>query len=140
MFSEITQPERIIFDGHPAMIGSLQRFGLVVITLGIAAAYFWIKVRNTHYLITSQRIVVEEGWLSKKIHTVEIYLIDDIELEKPFGQRVMGTGNILLLTQDKTTPRLHLSRLPLDVRKLYEQLRPAIEEAKYIHRIRGRDD
>jgi len=61
-------------------------------------------------------------------------MINDIELEKPFGQRLMGSGNITLIGQDQTTPSLRLERLPLDVRKLYEQLRQDIEKSKFVRR------
>jgi len=130
--------ERIIFDGKPAVIGSVSRLFTAIFTLGIGALFFWVKSISTHYLITTQRIVVESGVLSKRTDTLELYLIDDVELEKPIGQRLMGTGNVLLLTQDITNKRLHLVRLPLDVRNLYEQLRPAIESSKYARRIAGR--
>ncbi len=130
--------ERIIFDGKPAVIGSVSRLFTAIFTLGIGALFFWVKSISTHYLVTTQRIVVESGVLSKRTDTLELYLIDDVELEKPIGQRLMGTGNIILLTQDITNKRLHLVRLPLDVRNLYEQLRPAIESSKYARRIAGR--
>lgn len=130
--------ERIIYDGKPAVIGSVSRLFTAIFTLGIGALFFWVKSISTHYLVTTQRIVVESGVLSKRTDTLELYLIDDVELEKPIGQRLMGTGNIILLTQDITNKRLHLVRLPLDVRNLYEQLRPAIESSKYARRIAGR--
>jgi uncharacterized membrane protein YdbT with pleckstrin-like domain len=131
--------ETIFFDGRPAIIGSLQRLFLSIITLGIGALYFWLRTITTHYLITSQRIVIETGLLSRRTDTLELYLIDDIKLEKPFGQRLMGTGNMVLYTQDKSTPMLQLERLPLNVRQLYEQMRPAIEDSKYWQRIRSRE-
>jgi uncharacterized membrane protein YdbT with pleckstrin-like domain len=134
-----TRSETVFFDGRPAIIGSLSRLFLSIITLGLGALYFWISTISTHYLITSQRIVIETGLLSRKTDTLELYLIDDIKLEKPFGQRLMGTGNIVLYTQDKSTPMLSLERLPLNVRELYEQMRPAIEESKYWQRIRSRE-
>jgi hypothetical protein len=35
-----------------------------------------------------------------------------------------------LITSDRLQPTIHLQRLPLDVRELYEKLRPHIHEAK----------
>jgi uncharacterized membrane protein YdbT with pleckstrin-like domain len=134
-----TRSETIFFDGRPAVIGSLQRLFLSIVTLGLGALYFWLRTITTHYLITSQRIVIETGLLSRRTDTLELYLIDDIKLEKPFGQRLLGTGNMLLHTQDKSSPMLSLERLPLNVRELYEQMRPAIEESKYWQRIRSRE-
>ncbi|WP_019501864.1 PH domain-containing protein [Pseudanabaena sp. PCC 6802] len=140
MYSDTPRKAEIVFyEGRPAVIGSVPRLAIAIVTLGIGWLYFWITTNTTHYLITSQRILVETGLLSRQTNTLELYLIDDIDLEKPFGQRLMGTGNIILRTQDRSTPELHLERLPLNVRELYEQMRPAIEESKYWQRIRSRE-
>ena len=131
--------ERILFKGHPAVIGSVTRLLISVFTLGIGAVWFWLKSINTQYLITSQRIVIETGIFSRAIDTLEIYQIDDIQLDKPLNQRLMGTGNILLLTRDISAPKILLERLPLDVRELYEQMRPCIQEARFRFHVRDED-
>jgi uncharacterized membrane protein YdbT with pleckstrin-like domain len=127
--------ERILFKGNPAVIGSVTRLLIVIFTLGIAAIWFWLRSINTQYLITSQRIVIEVGVFSKNIDTLEIYQVDDIQLEKPLNQRIMGTGNIMLVTRDHTTPQMLLERLPIDVRELYEQIRPCIQQARFRYRV-----
>jgi uncharacterized membrane protein YdbT with pleckstrin-like domain len=131
--------ERILFQGHPAVIGSVTRLLIAIFTLGIGAVWYWLRSINTQYLITSQRIVVETGVFSKEIETIEIYQVDDIQLEKPLNQRIMGTGNIRLLTRDISAPRLVLYRLPIDVRELYEQMRPCIQQARSFFHVRDED-
>ncbi|NJK35130.1 MAG: PH domain-containing protein [Oscillatoriales cyanobacterium SM2_2_1] len=133
------EPEVILFDGSPAVIGSVSRLIIAIVTLGIGWLWFWLKSSNIRYLITSQRIVIESGIFSRRIDTLEIYSIDDIQLEKPLNQRVMGTGNILLLTRDATTSRVHLERLPVDVRHLYELMRPHIQSARQKFWVRDDD-
>jgi len=130
----INLEEKVLFDGNPALFGSVTRLVIAIATLGLGVIYFWIQSNSIKYLVTSQRVVVESGILSKHIETLELYLINDIELEKPFVQRLMGTGNLTLIGQDQTKPTLRLVRLPLDVRKLYEQLRLDIEKSKHIRR------
>lgn len=103
---------------------------IALVTLGLGYIYFWIRSRTTTYLISDQRILVEEGLFSQKIHTIELYLIEDIEIQKPFVQRIMGTGNLIIFSKDVSTPRLLIERLPVDVRQLYELMRPAIQEAR----------
>lgn len=132
--------ERILFKGNPAIIGSVTRLLVSVFTLGIGALWFWLKSINTHYLITSQRIVIERGIFSRDIETLEIYQIDDIHLEKPLNQRLMGSGNMLLITRDLSAPKILLERLPLDVRDLYEQMRPCIQEARFRFRIHDEEN
>jgi len=132
--------ERILFEGHPAVIGSVTRLLLAIFTAGIGAFWFWLKSINTQYLITSQRIVIETGIFSKEIETLEIYQIDDIHLEKPLNQRLMGSGNMILVTRDISMPKLLLTRLPLDVRELYEQMRPCIQEARMRFYVRNEEN
>ena len=132
--------ERILFKGNPAVIGSVSRLLVAVFTLGIGALWFWLKSINTHYLITSQRIVIETGIFSRDIETLEIYQIDDIHLEKPLNQRLLGSGNMLLITRDLSAPKILLERLSIDVRELYEQMRPCIQEARFRFRVRNEED
>jgi hypothetical protein len=132
--------ERILFKGHPAVIGSVTRLLISIFTLGIGAIWFWLKSVNTQYLITSQRIVIETGIFSREIETLEIYQIDDIHLDKPLNQRMMGTGNIVLLTRDISAPKILLDRLPLDVRELYEQMRPCIQQARFRFHVRDEEN
>ena len=132
--------ERILFKGHPAVIGSVTRLLISIFTLGIGAIWFWLKSVNTQYLITSQRIVIETGIFSREIETLEIYQIDDIHLDKPLNQRMMGTGNIVLLTRDVSAPKILLDRLPIDVRELYEQMRPCIQQARFRFHVRDEEN
>ncbi len=130
MSIDFLEPEQKFFEGHPHPIGSFPRLMIALFTFGLGFIYFWLRSRSTTYLISNQRILVEEGLFSQKIHTIELYTIEDIEMQKPFAQRIMGTGNLVIFSKDATTPRLLLERLPMDVRKLYEAMRPAIQEAK----------
>ncbi len=132
--------ERILFKGHPAVIGSVTRLLASIFSLGIAGFWYWLQSINTQYLITSQRIVIETGIFSKEIETLEIYQVDDIHLEKPLNQRLMGSGNMVLLTRDLSTPKIRLSRLPVDVRELYEQMRPCIQEARLRFYVRNEEN
>lgn len=132
--------ERILFEGHPAVIGSVTRLLVSFFTLGIGAIWYWLRSINTKYLVTSQRIVIETGIFSRDIETLEIYQIDDIQLEKPLNQRIMGTGNIKLLTRDISAPKLFLERLPVDVRDLYEQMRPCIQQARFRFHVRDSEN
>jgi uncharacterized membrane protein YdbT with pleckstrin-like domain len=132
--------EQTLFKGHPAIIGSVTRLLIAIFTLGIGAIWFWLKAINTQYLITSQRIVIETGIFSREIETLEIYQIDDIHLEKPLNQRIMGTGNMVLLTRDLSAPKVLLERLPVDVRELYEQMRPCIQQARFRFHVRDEEN
>jgi uncharacterized membrane protein YdbT with pleckstrin-like domain len=96
----------------------------------------WVRARGKHYRITSQRIVIDLGLFSKKMEQVDLYRITDYVVERPFGQRIMGTGNLVLEAMDSTSPVIRLDALKTDVVALYEKLRVATEAAKQRRGVR----
>lgn len=122
--------EDVFFEGRPALVPSLGVLLLVIFTLGLWLLPRWWTSLGTHYKVTSRRVVVESGVLSKRLEQVDLYRINDYTVERPFLERIMGTGSILLDTMDKTAPKLHIRRIKTDVVGLYEKLRRATEADK----------
>ncbi|MFO0553659.1 MAG: PH domain-containing protein [Polyangiaceae bacterium] len=128
--------EQVLFEGSPALIHSVGALILTILTLGMALVYFWFKRGGTNIKITSQRIVIDKGILSKKMEQLDLYRINDFTVERPLGQRIMGTGNIVIHTFDRTTPVVHLEALKADVVQLYETMRRAVETNKQLRGVR----
>lgn len=122
-----TDDEEVLFDGRPALIPSLGVLLLVILTAGLWLLPQWWKQLGCHYRVTTRRIVIESGVLSKRMEQVDLYRINDYTVERPFLQRLLGTGNILLKSMDKSTPELDLENIRTDVVTLYERLRKATE-------------
>jgi uncharacterized membrane protein YdbT with pleckstrin-like domain len=131
--------EELLFEGHPALLQSLGPLLISVLTLGLALIYFWAQAQGTRYRITTQRVVVETGLFSKRLDQIDLYRIHDYIVERPLGQRIMSTGNLLLSTQDRSTPALRLVGLKTDVVQLYEKLRKATEQEKRRRGVRVLD-
>lgn len=131
--------EELLFAGRPAVLPSFGAWVLAILTLGIYALVAWIKTKGTHYRITSQRIVIERGVFSKRMEQVDLYRVVDYVVERPFGQRMVGTGNIVLEAMDKTTPEVKISGVKTDVVALYERLRFATEQEKKKRNVRVLD-
>lgn len=131
-----TGPETVLFEGEPALVHSLWSLLLAIITIGIALVFYWFKRGGVKYRITNQRIVMDKGIFSKKMEQLDLYRIADFTVERPFGQRILGTGNIRLNTFDKTTPVLELQGLKTDVVALYETMRVAVEASKQARGVR----
>lgn len=128
----LTKPEEeeVFFDGRPALVPSLSVLLLVALTLGLwLIPRYWMSL-GCHYRLTSRRIVVETGVLSKRLEQVDLYRINDYTVERPFFERVMGSGRILLRTMDKTTPELVIRDIKTNLVELYEKLRAATEVDK----------
>ncbi len=128
--------ERVLFEGHPALLPSFGAWALVIVTFGLALLYFKLRQVGVHYRITTERLVIERGVLSKRLEQVDLHRVTDFVVERPFLQRIAGTGNIVVQAMDKTTPELHLVALPTDVLKLYEELRVAAEAQRHNRGVR----
>ena len=131
--------EDVLFDGYPALVPNLAILLLAILTLGLALPFLWFRQRGRHYRVTTQRIVVEAGVFSKKMEQVDLYRITDYVVERPFGQRLLGTGNVILEAIDSTSPVVRLDGLKTDVVALYEKLRVATEAAKQRRGVRVLD-
>jgi len=92
--------EKPLFVGHPAVIYSLGQWLIVVLTLGVAYLVYWFKSVSTSYEITTQRVRVERGLLSKAKDNVELFRIDHFDLLKPLGMRLVGQCLLHLRSSD----------------------------------------
>ena len=104
--------EQELFKGHPDVIYSLGQWVLAVITLGIAAIVFWVKSRSITYTLTTQRIQIERGLLSTIKESVELFRIDDFDLHRPFGMRVLGHCVLHLRSSDPDLQTVMIYGIP----------------------------
>jgi membrane protein YdbS with pleckstrin-like domain len=128
--------EEVLFDERPAVLGHAAELLLTILTVGIALLFFWLRSLGRHYRITTQRIVIEHGILNKRLEQIELSRVMDFVVERPLGQRMMGTGNLVLSTADRSTPEVRIDGIRADVRALYEDLRAAVEEEKRLRGVR----
>lgn len=128
--------ERTIYEGRPAALGTFSNCLVAVTTLGIAAIYYYLKAQSRKFRVTSQRVVVEQGLLSKKLEQIDLYRLNDYVVERSLGQRIMGTGTLILRAMDRTTPELRLENLKTNVEALYEVIRKASEAEKQKRLVR----
>lgn len=126
--TETAEAERVLFEGHPALVPSLAQLLLSILTVGLYLVHRYFKMKGTNYRITTHRLIVETGVFSKNLEQVDLYRITDYSVERPFGQRVMGTGNLILITVDRTAPRVTIRDIKTDVVALYEAVRAATEK------------
>lgn len=136
----IMRAEETIYEAQPALLPSIAALAVTVITAGLGIIYFLLRRSGTKYRITSQRIVIDSGILSKKLEQVDLYRVNDFIVERPLSQRIMGTGNITLQTTDKSNPTIRLAGLGTDVVALYEKIRAAVEAAKQAKGVRVVDN
>jgi hypothetical protein len=129
--SEADEPdEEVLFDGYPALLPSLGSVFLAIVTLGLYLIPAWWRSRSRHYRLTTRRVVVETGVLGKRLEQVDLYRVSDYTVLRPIGQRLLGTGDLVLRTLDRTSPVVAIAGIRADVVTLYERIRAATEREK----------
>lgn len=146
------ETERVIFSGSPAMIYSVGQVVpfLVVLVLAAAAIYlleienqaayvvyavlaavvacgvillrYYVRSRAIHYTITTQRIKLDRGWLSKVQESLELFRIDHFELRQPLGSRLLGQAFLHLYSSDAELENFSIYGVP-NLASLADQLR-----------------
>lgn len=114
--------ERTLFTGHPAVLSSVGQWALVVLTLGLGYIYYWVKSRSLKYTVTTQRIQIERGLFSTVESSVDLYRLDDFDLHRPLGMRMVGHSRLHLRSSDPDMPVAFIYGVPGLV-PLSEQLR-----------------
>jgi membrane protein YdbS with pleckstrin-like domain len=104
--------EKPLFVGHPATIYSLWQWIVVVLTLGIGLLFYWFRSIATTYEITTQRVRVERGILSKTKESVELFRIDHFDLHKPLGMRLVGHCLLHLRSSDASFQTVIIYGIP----------------------------
>ena len=132
--------EQPIWEGSSSQIRNLHIYLLCALLCVLVIPIFyaiakWIQLRARHYEITSQRVRIRQGVFSKRTDELELYRVKDSTVFEPFWQRLFGLGNIVVTTNDATTPTLTLEALP-HAAETREKLRAATEECRDRKRVR----
>lgn len=88
-----------------------------------------VVVKSTQYEVTTQRIRIRKGILTKRLDELELYRANDTSLIEPLSLRMLGLGTIEVRTADPSTPTVYLEALH-GARDLREKLRMHIEDCR----------
>jgi membrane protein YdbS with pleckstrin-like domain len=86
-------------------------------------------VKSVRYRISNYRIDYERGILGKRIDTLELWHVEDIQFRQSFLDRILGVGNLTVISHDDTTPRLDMRGVP-NPRPLFDTLKQRIIAVK----------
>jgi PH (Pleckstrin Homology) domain-containing protein len=100
--------EKMLFEGSPSVVYTFWQGVIVVLTLGIAYFFLWVKSLTLRYEISNQRIRIEKGLLSKVKDNIELFRIDDFDIYKPLGMRIVGHCKLHMRSSDPSFPDLYL--------------------------------
>lgn len=88
-----------------------------------------MNVNSTVYRLTSQRVILEGGLLSKKQEEIELNKIKDFSVKQTLIEKTMGIGSVEIISIDPTTPKLTLINVP-DPFVVKDKIRAAMLEYK----------
>ncbi len=87
-----------------------------------------LVLRSHRYGVSNQRIMVESGVLSKSLAEIDVRTIDDITFRQTFVERLLGIGQIAILSSDPSNARVRLVGVP-DPRQVRELIRNSAYQA-----------
>ncbi len=73
--------------------------------------YKIIKLKNTHYRVTTDRIEWSRGILERRIDNIDMFRIVDLRLYRSFSDCLVGIGTVVLITTDKTDPEFKFEKV-----------------------------
>jgi membrane protein YdbS with pleckstrin-like domain len=114
-------PAELMDSNRSALATILTIAILVAVVLRLAKlAGQMAALRGHRYRVTNQRIVVESGVLTKKLDEIDMRLVEDIEFQQTLLQRLLGIGQLVVLSADKKMRSFRLLGVerPREVREL----------------------
>lgn len=105
--------EETLWEGKPSNIGDKLKW------------FF----NSTRYTITNQRVIVRHGLLRKSIEEVDLRMVKDYRVRQSVGERILKTGDVIIVSIDSSMPNLELRNVP-DAEAVKEILRKAVLKYK----------
>lgn len=124
-----------------ATVLALPTGGLTYLALIIPAVMWlmrWWITKCTFYELTSQRLRIRSGILNKRVDELELYRVKDYSMEQPFLLRLVGLGNLNMITSDASTPNVAMRAIP-GVEQVREKLRATVQAERDRKRVRELD-
>jgi uncharacterized membrane protein YdbT with pleckstrin-like domain len=126
--------EEVIWEGVPTWRawGMKWILGWVLAPLVIGlflVGSVWLQTRSRRWRLTTRRIEVEGGLLSRRVETIELWKVRDVELRQSLADRMFGVCSVLVTAHDQTTPAVEVRGLP-GSRDVYDRLMAAVMNAR----------
>ncbi len=155
--------EKVIWQGNPSQVINLPAYLLCALAAGVLlgggiflgsrhspalfgvagaaiipvviALWKWVQTASRRYEITTERLRLSQGLLSRRTDAVELYRVKDYVLMEPLSMRLVGLGDIVLATDDEVNPKVVIRAIP-HPRELQDQIRKHVEICRDKKRVR----
>ena len=107
--------ERLLWEGRPSKLAS-PRLSL-----------------TTHYRLTNERLMMVHGFISRRTEEIERYRVNDVGVKQNAAERLLGIGDVRVVTTDATAPMkiMHNVQNP-------DRVKDLVREASRVERQRRR--
>jgi uncharacterized membrane protein YdbT with pleckstrin-like domain len=127
----MSEQEKSLWKDSPSQVDNLGTFIICGFTFWLIipifyALYKFLQTKCHAYELTTERLKITKGILSKREDMLELYRVKDISIIKPFFLRIFNCANIILNTSDKSTPIIIIPAIP-EPEKVRELLRTHVE-------------
>ncbi|MDX1952419.1 MAG: PH domain-containing protein [Verrucomicrobiota bacterium] len=122
----------LVFLDIAACVAGIMLNPLYFIGSAIASLLFvgvLLSVKSTQYELTTERLRITTGILTKRTEEMELYRVRDATLVQPFLLRLFGKGNIEIIAVDASTSAVCIEGIS-QAAAVRESLRHAIEECR----------
>jgi membrane protein YdbS with pleckstrin-like domain len=82
----------------------------LVILVALLVRQAW-SILSTSYRLTTQRIFIAHGIVNQSLDQTELLRVDDIKTRQTLLQRILGIGDVEVVSNDKSHPRLLLANV-----------------------------
>lgn len=132
--------EQLVWQGTPSQWSNFRFFVLSILFCWliipvILMIHRWLVTRSMRMTLTTERLRMEWGVVSRRLEEVELYRVRDSAVTQTPIERMVNLGTIWIATTDHATPVLHL-RAIAQPREIRERLRQCVENVKQAKRIR----
>ncbi|QDU71644.1 PH domain-containing protein [Mucisphaera calidilacus] len=104
----------------------------------VHAGWSWLVLSAQTYELSSQRIRFKSGVLARRTDDLELYRVRDLTIEQPLVYRMLGLGNLVMETSDRSHPRMVIPAVP-EPQALLDMVRENVEERRRVTRTREVD-
>lgn len=108
--------------------------GLAVIAV-LYMLFRWLLVKVRVYEVTTERIRISNGLVTRRTDELELYRVKDTTLIEPLFLRMFSLGDLEITTHDASTPVLRMEAIR-GARALREELRKSVEICRDKKRVR----
>ena len=113
----------------PSWVGTL--------VVAVIAAFYWhLKLKSVRIKITTHRIEIDEGIISREADIIELWRVNDVAFRQSAWQRILGISTIEVHSRDKSRPELELRGLA-GSKEVFEALKDAVHLSRQSRRVLG---